>query len=225
METIVLSLGGSLIVPDGIDVEFLKKFRDLIISQTKKGKKFVVISGGGKVCRRYQEAAKALTQVSNDDLDWIGIASTRLNSELLRVVFGESAFEKIVMDPNMVPQTDKPVILGGGWKPGNSSDLAATQAALSIGAKKLINLSNIDYLYDKDPNKYTDAKKIEQISWSGLIEILPKSWEPGANVPFDPIAAKEAEVALLEVAILNGKNISNLEKYLNGEDFAGTQIK
>lgn len=225
METIVLSLGGSLIVPDAIDVEFLKKFRDLIISQTKKRKKFVIITGGGKTCRQYQNAAKEIVNISNADLDWIGIATTRLNSEFLRTIFAEIAFDKVVLDPDVMPKTEKGVVLGGGWKPGNSSDLAAIHSAISVGAKKVINLSNIDYLYDKDPNKYTDAKKIERISWKGMRDILPKEWEPGANVPFDPIAAKEAEEASIEVAILNGKNISNLENYLNGEVFAGTQIK
>jgi uridylate kinase len=225
METIVLSLGGSLIIPNDIDLEFLKQFKELILSQTSKGKKFLIITGGGKICRVYQDASKKLTSPTSDDLDWIGIASTRLNAELLRVTFGDNAYREIVMDPDMIPKTDKKILLGGGWKPGNSSDLAAIHSAISAGSKKVINLSNIDYLYDKDPNKYKDSEKIEKISWAGLIALLPKTWEPGANVPFDPIAAQKASSMGVEVAILNGKNISNLEKYLNGEDFVGTQIK
>jgi uridylate kinase len=224
-ETIVISLGGSLIVPDQIDVDFLKAFKDLVLSHIAKGKKFVIITGGGKVCRRYQDAVKEITNPSNDDLDWIGIASTRLNAELLRVAFGEASYEKITFVPDAVPNVKESVIFGGGWKPGNSSDLAAIYSAISAGAKKVINLSNIDYVYDKDPNKYPDAKKIEKISWPELRKILPKSWEPGLNAPFDPVAAEKAESIGIEVDILNGKNISNLDNCLSGESFIGTQIK
>ncbi len=224
-ETIIISLGGSLIVPDDINTDFLKEFKFLIESQVAKGKKFIIITGGGKICRRYNEAEEKISAPTKDDLDWLGIAATRLNAELVRISFGNLAFEKIIMDPNAVPQTDKPVMLGGGWKPGNSSDLAAIQSAISIGAKKIINLSNIDYAYDKDPNKYPDAKKIEQISWADFRKLLPEKWEPGLSAPFDPIAAEKAQSVGIEVSILNGKNISNLEKCLNDENFVGTQIK
>ncbi len=223
-ETIIISLGGSLIVPENIDVDFLKEFKALILAQISKGNKFVIITGGGKICRKYNEAAENIITPTKDDLDWLGIAVTRLNAELLRIIFGENAHAEIILDPNVVPKMDKPVMFGGGWKPGNSSDLAAIHAAISVGAKKLINLSNIDYVYDKDPRKNSDAIKIEKSSWADFRKLLPTEWEPGLNAPFDPIAAKQAESSGIEVNILNGKNISNLEKCLNGEKFQGTVI-
>lgn len=222
---IIISLGGSLIVPNEIDTVFLKSFVDTIKSFTEKGFKFVIICGGGRTAREYIDGSKAVTRPMNDDLDWIGIASTRLNAELLRVLFGTLAHEKIILDPDIVPQTDKPVMLGAGWKPGNSSDLAAIHCAQSLGAKIVINLSNIDYAYDKDPNKFSDAKKIEQSSWADFRAILPKVWEPGLSSPFDPIAAEKAESLNIEVIIMNGKNLANLESCLNGESFEGTIIK
>ena len=88
-ETIIISLGGSLIIPENIDVDFLKEFKALILSHVAQGKKFVIITGGGKICRKYQEVAKELAGPSDEDLDWIGIASLKLNAELLRVIFGE----------------------------------------------------------------------------------------------------------------------------------------
>ena len=223
-ETIVISLGGSLIVPDNIDVEFLKEFKKLILSEIKKGKRFVIVTGGGKTARTYIDAIKGIANPTIDDLDWIGIAVTRLNAELLRVAFDDLAYSKIIMDPDVIPNTDKPIIFGAGWKPGNSSDLAAIHSAISVGAKKVINLSNIDFVYDKDPNKYSDAVKIEQSSWADFRKILPEDWKPGLNVPFDPIAAKKAEISGISVIILNGKNINNLEKCLNSEKFIGTVI-
>src|SRR3990167_9837617 len=97
-EIIIISLGGSLITPDAIDIEFLKEFKKLILDHVKQGKKFVITTGGGKLCRRYQDATKELASPSAVDLDWVGIASLKLNAELLRVVFGEYAHDKVIQD-------------------------------------------------------------------------------------------------------------------------------
>lgn len=223
-ETFVISLGGSLIIPDEIDVEFLKNFKELILTKVSEGHKFVIITGGGKICRRYQDKGKSIQELNSDELDWIGIYTTRLNAEFVKTLFGNLAFPNIITDPNLPINMDKPIILGGGWKPGFSTDLDAVLIAKQLNAKKIINLSNIDYAYDKDPNKFPDAKKIEQISWSEYRELIPEEWNPGLSTPFDPIASKLAEENNIEVAILNGKNIENFAKYLNGEEFLGTKI-
>ncbi len=222
---IVISLGGSLIVPDNVACDFIKDFTFLVKNHVNNGFKFVIITGGGHTARTYIEASKAIGDSTNSDLDWIGIACTRLNSELLRTVFGELAYEKVVQDPDQMPDTDKPIIMSAGWKPGNSSDLAAVHCAQSVGAHTVINLSNIDYAYDKDPNKFPDAIKIENTNWADFRKILPEEWDPGLNAPFDPIAAKKAEALGLEVVIMNGKNLSNLESYLKGDQFIGTIIR
>lgn len=222
---IVISLGGSLIAPDAIDVSFLSDFSKFIKEYVSKGYRFVIITGGGATARTYITAAQNITTPSNDDLDWIGIAGTRINAELLRVLLSDISYEKIAMDPDAMPVTDKPIILGGGWKPGNSSDLAAVHAALSVGAETVINLSNIDYVYTKDPRKFPDATPIKESTWSDFRILLPEKWEPGFNAPFDPVAAEKAESSNLEIAIMNGKNIENLKHYLNGQAFTGTVIR
>ncbi len=222
---IIVSLGGSLIVPDAIDTDFLKNFVSLIKEYVEKGFYFVIITGGGKTCRRYNDSLEQIIKPTNEDLDWLGITTTRLNAELVRICFGDLAYEKISLDPDLIPKTDRPVIVGGGWRVGNSSDLAAIHSAVQVGAKKVINLSNIDYLYDKDPKVYPDAKIVEKSSWLQFRAILPDSWVPGSNSPFDPVAAEKAEKEDLEVAIMNGKNIENLKNYLDGKDFIGSVIK
>ena len=225
-ETIIISLGGSLIVPEEIDVSFIKDFKELILSQVALGKKFIITIGGGKTCRKYQNAGKEISNASKDDQDWIGIASLRLNAELMRVVFGNYAYEVVINNLSDKFTFNKPVVIGGAYEIGHSSDVDAVLAAKNVGAKKIINLSNIDYAYDKDPNLNPDAKKIEKISWPGYRDLIPKEWiSAGLSTPFDPIASKMAEQEGMEVLILNGKNISNLEKCLNGEDFMGTHIK
>lgn len=222
---IVISLGGSIIVPDQVDTEFLKNFVSVIKDYVKKGYRFIIITGGGKTCRKYNDSLEQIIKPTDEDLDWMGISTTRLNAELVRIAFGDVAYEKILLDPNLIPKTEKAIIVGGGWKPGNSSDLAAVRSAVRIGAGKLINLSNIDFVHDKDPKIFPDAKIIKTSSWADFREIFPDTWAPGINVPFDPIAAKEAQEVGLEVIVMNGKNIENFKNYLDGKEFIGSVIK
>ncbi|PIQ69134.1 MAG: UMP kinase [Candidatus Taylorbacteria bacterium CG11_big_fil_rev_8_21_14_0_20_46_11] len=225
-ETILISVGGSIIVPDEVDSATVCEFKRIILSEVAKGKKFILMVGGGKTCRKYQTAAKeAEPTLSNNDLDWIGIHSTRFNAHFLRVVFQDYAFEDIILDPNTPVQTDKSIILAGGYRPTASTDHSAVLVAKSYGLKKLVNLSNIDYVYDSDPKKNPDAKKLEQVTWAKFREIIPDTWGPGMNAPFDPVAAREAEALGLEVAVMNGTAVENLENYLSGKPFKGTVIR
>jgi len=221
---IVMSLGGSLIVPDGIDSSFVKSFVSLIKEYVDKGYEFVFITGGGKICRDYGEALREITTPTNEELDKLGIAVTRVNAEFMKIAFGNLAFNAIITDPDFIPETTKPVIVGGGWRPGNSSDLAAVHSAKSLGIKKLINISNIIYVYDKDPKKEPSAKPIEKIKWIDFMLLFPNDWIPGRNIPFDPIASCEAQNLGLEVVILNGRDIDNLKDYLDNKPFKGTII-
>ena len=223
-ETIVISLGGSLVIPDQIDIDFLKDFKNLILSHVAQGKKFLIITGGGKLCRRYQDAAKQVSDISNDNLDWIGIASLRLNAELVRVIFAKEAHEKVIFNLSEKFSSDKPIIIGAAFEPGQSTDGDVVLGAKNINAKKIINLSNIDYVYDSDPKKNPSAVKIEKISWAEYRKLIPSEWNPGLNSPFDPVASKMAEEDGMEVIIMNGKPIDNLAKCLNGESFTGTVI-
>ena len=213
-----------MIVPDQIDTPFLMEFRSLILDHVKNGKKFVIVCGGGGTNRAYNSAARELTDASNEDLDWIGIATIMLNAELLRVIFEKHAQDKTVADLTQPISFDKPIVIGGALEPGQSSDLDSVLAAKNLGAKKIINLSNIDYVYDSDPRRNLDAKKIEKISWAEYRKLIPSEWTSKLSTPFDPIASKMAEEEGMEVVIMNGKPINNLTNYLNGDKFSGTVI-
>lgn len=220
---IVLSVGGSLIVPDKIDTDFLTNFRNLILKNLPKYR-FIIISGGGKTARRYQDAAKAVVELSDEDADWLGIHSTRLNAHLLRTIFRDEAHSQIITDPAEEINFTENILVGAGWRPGRSTDYVAVLIAKRLGATTIINLSNIDYVYDGDPRTNPRAKKIENITWSEFRKLIPKEWSPGLSSPFDPIASREAEKLGLEVVVMNGNKLENLEKYLEGRVSAGTKI-
>jgi len=225
-EFIVVSVGGSLIVPDEIDTGFLGRFRECILQKVSEGFGFYIITGGGKLARRYQEAGRSVRggNLSSDDADWLGIHSTRLNAHLLRTMFLEEAEGRIEKNPTRLRAVNTSILIGAGWKPGRSTDYCAVMAAKKLGAKKLVNLSNIDYVYTEDPKKNPEAKKIENIGWSEFRKMIPKEWDPGLSSPFDPVAAKEAEHLSLEVAVMNGAHLEEFENYLAGKSFKGTTI-
>ena len=226
-ETIVMSVGGSLIVPREIDVTFLTHLKGFIdMETTTKGRRFIIIAGGGRTARNYQDAAAAVSALDPNDLDWMGIHATRLNGHLLRTIFRESAHPVMVTNPDDI--LDVPpsvtVVIAAGYRPGSSTDLRAVQIAEKIGATKVINLSNIDHVYTADPRTNPDAEKIETISWADFRALIPADWDPGLSSPFDPIAAKVAERDHMEVAIINGNKLDEVVKYLDNQPFIGTRI-
>jgi len=223
--TYILSLGGSLIVPaQGIDLGFLRQFRRFILKEVKAGHKFFIITGGGTTARNYIKAAAGVSHLSQTDGDWLGIHSTRLNGHLLRTVLSDVAHPEIITNPLKKIKTKKPVIIAAGYKPGWSTDYVATLLAREYKINTLLNLSNIDHVYDKDPKKFPQAKLIKEISWPDFRKIVGNKWSPGLNAPFDPVASKLSQQLGLKVIILNGRQIGNLSKCLSGKSFEGTII-
>ena len=176
--------------------------------------------------RHYQAAARDVLghQLKADDLDWIGIHATRLNGHLLRTIFRDIAHPIMIDDYSMIRKPTESVIVGAGWKPGWSTDYDAVLVCEDYGAKTIINLSNINMVYDKDPRKNKDAKPLEKISWDELRELVGDKWIPGMHTPFDPIAAKKAQSLGIKVVLANGNNFQNLENYFKGKKFVGTVI-
>lgn len=222
----IISVGGSIIIPKtGFDIAFLKKFKAMILRRVARGERFILVVGGGATARNYQAAAKKITKLTDKELDWVGIAATEINAKFVKHLFKGHTLDDIITDPTKKLKTNKPIIVASGWKPGCSTDYDTVLLAQTYGAKELINLSNIEYVYDKDPSKFKNAKKIKEIDWASFRKnIVGNKWEAGKNVPFDPIASRTAQKLKLKVSILNGKNLKEVEKALSGKKFRGTII-
>lgn len=223
---IVISLGGSLIVPQtGIDVAFLTAFNTFIRERVAQGQRFFIVCGGGTTARQYIQGAKSVIgEVRDIDLDWLGIHTTRLNAHLLRTIFADIAHPRVIANyEKKIANIKQPVVIASGWKPGCSTDYDAVLIARDYGAPILINMSNITQVHDKDPNQHSDSKPIETISWKEFAGLVDGEWKPGMNVPFDPLATKLAAEMGLEVYII-GKDLPNLDNALSGKPFVGTVI-
>lgn len=222
---IVISIGGSIVVPKtGIDVPYLEAFRRLIRREVKRGQRCILVVGGGHTARAYQQAASGIVRLAAEDVDWLGIHATRLNGHLLRALFRDIALHRVVKDPTRSFAWHTSVLIAAGWKPGWSTDYVAVRLAHKYGARRIINLTNIDAVYDKDPCRFEDAEPYDRIGWKEFRQIVGDIWSPGSHAPFDPIASRLAQRWGLEVVIADGKNLNNLRSILMGKKFHGTVI-
>lgn len=215
-------------MPDSIDAEFVKAFKDFIVRYINKGYRFILVTGGGKTARHYIDVAAQVTVIADEDKDWLGIHATRMNAHLVRTIFRKYAHARINTNPHDLEDfysAPEPIIVAAGWRPGFSTDFDAVLLGKYLDAKRVINLSNVDMIYDKDPKKHTSAKPFPKMTWKAYRKLVGKLWNPGMNVPFDPIASKMADEEGMEVAIINGNDLKNVENYVLGKKFIGTVIK
>lgn len=228
-ERFVLSVGGSLIVPNGgIAVSFLSGFNDFIRRRLKENprRQFFIVAGGGLLARHYRDAGREVIgrKLTDEDMDWLGIHATRLNAHLLRTIFCDIAHPYIIKHYDIIRKVAEPVAVAAGWKPGWSTDYDAVLLAEDYHVDTVVNLSNIDHVYDKDPRTNPDAKSIEVVSWKDYRKLVGTKWVPGMNAPFDPVASARAQKLGLKVVVLKGDNWKNLERYFASERFVGTTI-
>ncbi|MFH1078393.1 MAG: hypothetical protein V1745_03915 [Patescibacteria group bacterium] len=154
----------------------------------------------------------------------LGIHATRLNAHLLRTLFRDVAHPAVVKDPMRRVVWKTPVLVAAGWKPGRSTDDIAVRLAHGNGASRVINLTDIDAVYDADPKTHRDAKPVATMTWKTFRSIVGDAWVPGANTPFDPVAARLAERWGIEAVVAAGKDLPNLSRILSGARFRGTRI-
>ena len=231
----VIALGGSLIVPHlsddgGINVTFLKKFRSFLLKEARKGRRFILVIGGGRTARLYLKAATQVVRVSDRDLHWLGIETTKLNAYFLQIIFGDKAYANIInSDPsssmmNSLAKTKKSIIIASGWTPGPSTDYIAVRLAQKFNAREVIIAGNTSYVFDKDPGKFKKAVRIRKLSWTEYQKIIPSTRKAGDSAPVDPLAARLARKIKLEAKIINGADFVNFKKAIDGKKFKGTLI-
>jgi uridylate kinase len=223
MEKIVISIGGSVILSDEADDSFFKKLTKLLEKLSKQYKIYIIV-GGGLTARKYIQIGRKL-EFDEEILDEIGIMITRVNAELLTNILKNSN-KKIPHTTDEAKKLKTPIVVMGGTTPGHSTDMVGAELAEKTKADRFIIATNVDGVYDKDPNKYNDAKQIKEISVKKLVEKYGTDWDSaGKNMVVDGPALKIIERAKIPTFILNGKKLDELEKVVNNQSFNGTIIK
>ena len=221
---ITISLGGSIINPGDIDREFLQSFRDVVLhhhQQTQE--KFIIICGGGKVARDYINASPENIPPGQRDLS--GIMATWINAQLIAAWFQGYTPSKPSQDfYTFVNQIDDyPVLIAGGFLPGIKTDEDAALAADYFKSPYLINVTNVDGVYDSDPKKNPKAKKFVHLTYKEFIDLVQHDdVGPGASAPYTLIATKIAERSNCRLLIVK-KDITAIKEAIQGKN-VGTEI-
>ena len=223
---VVLSLGGSLIIPNEINSKYLKEFKKVLDKNTKKYK-FIVICGGGSIARKYIYGLREF-KINEKLQNLVGISATRMNARFMNYFFNQDASKGIPQKMEEIKSYLKKqdIVFCGAleYKPKQTSD--STSAEIAKHFKTFfINLTNVKGLYNKNPKKYKNAKFIPKISWKKFDIIANKmKYSPGQHFVLDQTASKIIMVNKIKTYIL-GEDLRQLDNILNGKNFKGTIIK
>lgn len=224
---IVLSIGGSSINPEGKpDVAFLKKIARMIKDSEDD---FGILTGGGSVARAYANAARQLG-AGEYEADSIAITSTRQNAQILVAALaaeGVDVHRQVMTDFDAAKAVTCRVVVMGGTVPGITTDTDAVLLAEAMGAKKLVNISNVDAIYDSDPRKNPKAKKYSKMTYGELNDLAGKSDKraAGTHFVFDMVACRLIARSRIEAHFVSGKNLGDVKNAIEGKKHNGTVVR
>ncbi|MDO8517366.1 MAG: UMP kinase [Nanoarchaeota archaeon] len=219
----VISLGGSRIVPNEVDYNFLKEFKEMI--ERHKSKKFVVVTGGGSTARRYIKSLQKLGQKTKNQ-SLIGIYVTKLNASLMTKIIGKEANETIPDNMHEVKNLlrKNQIVFCGAlrYKEKNTSDGTAANLAAYLKTS-FINLTNVRGIFDKNPKTNKNAKFIKYISWKNFYETANKmKFKAGQHYVLDQNASKIIMEHKIPTYITGSLN--DIENIISGKKFKGSLI-
>ena len=223
MNSIVISLGGSVLISDDIDISYFENLKNLLKELSDQYKIYIII-GGGKTARAYINLGRKLS-FDEKTLDNFGINITRINAKILTNMLEESN-KDIPKTTDEARDIKKKIVIMGGTTPGHSTDMVGAELAEKAGAKMFIIATNVDGVYDKDPNTFADAKQLREISIDSLTNHYGTDWKSaGKNIVIDGPALEIIKRAQIPTFVLNGKKLDELKKAIDNKDFNGTKIK
>ena len=224
-EPVVLSVGGSLIIPEKIDIPFLHKLKNTLLKN--KTHKFVLVTGGGVIARKYITALKAENKPTKE-LAEAGIRATRMNAHFLMQLFGSKANQSLPTDMKQVRSAlrkNQIVICGAlRFTPNATSDTTAAKLAHLLKSD-FINMTNVKGLFTANPKTNPKAKFIPEITWKDFDKLANKTkHQAGQHFVLDQSAATLIKNNETTTYIIN-QSLTNLSNLLNGKRFIGTTIQ
>lgn len=224
MEKVVISLGGSIIIPDDRDGVFLREFASLLRTVIDDMEVYVVC-GGGRIARYYIQTGRELT-AGEEELDEMGIQVTRLNARLLQLALKELAYDKV---PATIEETASQgrfgrVAIMGGTTPGHTTDGVCAELAARVGAVRIVNATSVDGVYSNDPRKSREAVKYHRLTFQELEDMMARGHGAGNSHVFDPMGAQIVRRYRIPVLIVAGRDLQDMGDAIRGRPIKGTVI-
>lgn len=224
MEKVVISLGGSIIIPDDGDGAFLDRLASLLRTMVDEMELYVVC-GGGKIARYYIQTGRELG-VEEEKLDELGIEVTRLNARLLQLALGEVAYGSV---PTTIEETIRlgragRVAIMGGTTPGHTTDGVSAELAERVGAARIVNATSVDGVYSADPRKDPGATKYDRLSFLELEGMMERGHGAGSSHVFDPLGAMIVRRSRIPLFIVAGRDLQEMGDAIRGRAIKGTVI-
>jgi len=224
MKKIVISLGGSVLVPT-LEENRIARYVQVLSRIAEEHHVFVVAGGGGEA-RRYITAARSLG-IDHGTADEIGIHVTRLNALLLIAALGDSAYPRIAADQTEAmefAQSGKVVVMGG-VTPAQTTDAVSAVLAERLGADLLINATSVDGVYSADPRTDPEAVRFRHITPGDLLDIVKRDrLDAGSNSVMDMVAVKVVMRSRVPLVVLDGRDPENLLQAVVTGRFSGTTV-
>ena len=224
MDKVVVSIGGSVLIPEKDDAAYIKALADML-KETAKEVCLMVVCGGGKIARYYANTGRELGGTTYQ-LDELGIGVTRINAGLLSIALGDVGFGNIPLNAKECASMAAPgkIAVMGGTEPGHTTDAVAAMIAMECGAVRIVNASNVDAVYSDDPRKNPDAKRYSRMTIDELKEIVYDEHDAGKSSVFDPMGVRIAKENRIDILMVNGRDFSELKNAILGKDIKGTFV-
>jgi len=218
---IVISLGG-IFFADAAQTKAVAE----VLEELAESHRIYVVTGGGQPAREYIKIARELG--ANEAIcDYIGIAATRINANLLISALHNAYPEPFAGYKEAAEATVKEcghIAVMGGVSPGYTTDAVAAILAEYINADIIIDVTSVDGVYDADPHVYPNAKKYDKLTPKELLNIVMKEeLKAGSRIVIDPVAAKMIERSGIKTIVIDGSNPRNILDAVNGKH-SGTEI-
>ena len=223
-ELVVVSIGGSILIPGEDDAVFISKLAEML-RRVSSRVDVAVVCGGGKIARYYTVTGRDLGG-SEYDLDMLGIGTTRLNAGLLALALKDLSSKDIPTTIDQAAKAFSPgkIVVMGGTEPGHTTDAVATMLAKELGGKRVVNATSVDAVYSDDPRKNPDAVRYDRLTISDLEKLVYSDHGAGKSSVFDPLGVKIAKAEKIDIMMVDGRNLGELEKAIAGDPFDGTFI-
>ena len=231
MAKVVAALGGSLLRPEvELRHAWLESLTEVVRDRVAMDDKLGIVVGGGASAREGIELARPIID-SENRLDRIGIAATRLNATIVRESLADAGVPVSGSIPLSVNEAvslleERPVVVMGGTRPGHTTDAVAIRLAVASDADRCIIATNVAKVHDSDPRVNPDARSFDRLTHSQLQDIVgpAEHSKAGPSQVVDPIGADVAAEAGMRLCILDGRSISALRAAIEGEEFGGTVV-